>query len=414
MSTITLAYITERRKALAQRKWERLLFSFSFFMSFPSVLVFGQNISVFIFCWMVLFLLQYSKSPLLTLRKPLQWLALCFGVGAILSVINIPEVAASDSLERALAVLPNYLYWCTLIILLVTHRQLINIKVVYKAIFWGLVSSVIYYLFFQGTLSVLPIFNKQSPNTLSFILICYTPIALYYLQEQKGKTWAFLFLLTLVYILLIDGRRAGMVLVLLGGLAVLYADRLNWKRLIVTAVIVPIGIAGIYTSPVEGFMLQSSERIHEMIYQTDKIRTEDRSYLTRVAMVKKGLAIFEDNPYTGIGLNNFTNFSIDFDHSFEGAKYVIHKENLQTKSAHNSYIGILAEGGLMLLMPLLLILGSLILYFLLNFNLINRFERPVYVGILAMSVHLYFISDIVNVFAWFLIGLCCALVYTKY
>jgi len=50
----------------------------------------------------------------------------------------------------------------------------------------------------------------------------------------------------------------------------------------------------------------------------------------------------------------------------------------------------------------------------LNFNLINRFERPVYVGILAMSVHLYFISDIVNVFAWFLIGLCCALVYTKY
>jgi len=413
MSTITLAYITERRKASAQKKWERLLFGFSFFMAFPSVLVFGQNISVFIFGAMSLFLLQYSKLPLLTLRKPLQWWTLCFGIGAILSVINIPELAASDSLDRALAVLPNYLYWCVLIILLVTHRHWINIIVVYKAIFWGLVSSVIYYLFFQGTLSVLPIFNKQSPNTFSFILICYTPIAVYYLLLQKGKSWALAFLLTLVYIMLMDGRRAGMVLVLLGGLAVLYADRLNWKRLIVTAVIVPIGIAGIYTSPVEGFMLQSSGRIHEMIYQSDKIRTEDRSYLTRVAMVMKGLAIFEQYPYTGIGLNNYSNISIDFDHSFEGAKYVVNKKNLQSKSAHNSYIAILAEGGLMLFVPFLLLLGSLNLYFLLNFINFPAYKKPVFYGVMAMSVHLYFISAIVNVFAWFLIGLACVMVYKR-
>jgi O-antigen ligase len=98
-----------------------------------------------------------------------------------------------------------------------------------------------------------------------------------------------------------------MVLVFLGGIAVLYADRINWKRILLAVVLIPMAIALLYTKQVEAFVFQSSERIHEMIYQAEKIRTEDRSYLTRVAMVKKGLAIFEQYPYTGIGLNNFSN-----------------------------------------------------------------------------------------------------------
>lgn len=401
------------RLSMKKRKWGKLFLWFSFFMAFPSILIFGLNISVFLFSAMIVFLLRKSNAPLLNIRKWLQWLAILFGIGAILSVINMPSDTAHDNLERALAVLPNYLYWSTLIILIVTHRRAIDLDMVYKGILWGLIVTVVYYLFFQNSLRVLPLFKRQSPNNFAFILICYTPIAVYYLWKTKGRSWAMALLLTLVLVLLSDGRRAGMVLVLLGGLAVLYTSQIKWQNVLAIAVIVPLLAAGLNSKPVESFIFNSSERIHEMIYETDKIRTEDRSYLTRVAMIKKGLAIFDKYSYTGIGLNNFSNYSIEFDKSFEGAKYVVNKAKIQEKSAHNSYIGILAEGGLFLFVPFVLILVTCLLHFISRYFTISEVYRPVFIGLAAMSVHLYFISAIVNVFAWFLIALACSLVYRK-
>jgi O-antigen ligase len=84
------------------------------------------------------------------------------------------------------------------------------------------------------------------------------------------------------------------------------------------------------------------------------------------------------------------------------------KAEIQQKSAHNSYVAILAEGGLFLLVPLLLIFAYNIIYFLFNFNRLSPY-LPVYAGLMGMAVHLYFISAIVNVFAWYLIGLACAI-----
>lgn len=399
--------IQQRRAASRNKQWEQLLFLYSFLMAFPSMLVLGQNASVLVFGAIIFFLLQHSKRSLLGLTKPLQWLAAFFAIGAILSVVNIPHEAAGNAIDRAISVLPNYLYWSILTIILITQRNLISWEVIYRAIFWGVVTTVFYYLFFQRFLKPIPLFIGMSPNSFAFILICFTPIAAHYLKSQKGRVWATIFLSLLVLVLLKDGRRAGMVLVLMGGGAVLFADRINWKRILAAGIFIPIALAILYTRQVEALVFQSSERIHEMIYQTDKIQKEDRSYLTRVAMVKKGLAIFEQYPYTGIGLNNFTNYSIDFDKSFVGAKYVVNKKDVQSTSSHNSYINLIAEGGLFLFVPFVLILATNIIHFFSNYkNLHNRLA--IYIGIIAMSIHLYFISAIVNVFAWFLIGLACA------
>ncbi|HRF25453.1 MAG TPA: O-antigen ligase family protein, partial [Chitinophagaceae bacterium] len=335
------------------------------------------------------------------------WLVVLFALGSILSVLNIPPEAASNATDRAISVLPNYIYWCILIVVMVAQRRLINWKVVYKAVFWGVMMTVLYYFFFQHILESLPFFNAMTPNAFAFLTICFTPMAVHHLKSQKGRIWATIFFTLLVFALLIDGRRAGMVLVFLSGIGVLYADRINWKRILLAAALIPFAMALFYTKQVEALVFQSSERIHEMIYQSNKIQKEDRSYLTRVAMVKKGLAIFEQYPYNGIGLNNFTNISVDFDKSFEGAKYVVNKADVQRTSAHNSYINVLAEGGLLLFIPLVLLLALNIIHFIRHYNTIQDY-LPVYLGLVGMSIHLYFISAIVNVFAWFLIGLACA------
>jgi O-antigen ligase len=400
--------LPERRAAQRKKRWERLLFLYSFLMAFPAIVILGQNASVLVFGAIVLFLLQNSKNSLLGLKKPAQWFAAFFALGAVLSVLHIPPEAAGDATGRAMSVLPNYLYWSILMVVLVAQRRLIHWEVVYKAVFWGVIATALYYLFFQSYLRLLPIFNRLTPNSFAFLMICFTPIAVHYLKGQKGRVWATIFLALLVLVLLRDGRRAGMVLVFLGGIAVLYADRINWKRILLAVVLIPMAIALLYTKQVEAFVFQSSERIHEMIYQAEKIRTEDRSYLTRVAMINKGFAIFEQYPYTGIGLNNFSNYTVDFDKSFEGAAFVVRKAEIQQKSAHNSYVAILAEGGLFLLVPLLLIFAYNIIYFFFNFNRLSPY-LPVYAGLMGMAVHLYFISAIVNVFAWYLIGLACAI-----
>jgi len=381
-------------------------------MAFPAVVI-VQNITIYIFAGMLFFLFRYSRTPLVSLNKPLQWAALFFGFGAVLSVLFIPDGYAYDSAERALAVLPNYLYWSLLIIVMVTHRHRIDLKIVYKAVFLGVISLVVSYVFLQNFLSAILIFAPQSPNSFAFLMICFSPFAIYYLSKWKGKLWALVLLSFFVLILLIEGRRAGMVLVLICGLGTLFVARINFRQIFLAISIIPLSVLLIYTEGIERLVFGGSERIHQMIYETEKIQKEDRSYLTRVAMVNKGLAIYEAYPYTGIGLNNFTNFTARIEKNFEGAKYVVNKSDVNQTSAHNSYISLLAEGGLCLLIPFLLILVPLVLYFVFNINSMPDYKKPVFWGIIGMAVHLYFISAIVNVFAWFLIGLCASLVYTK-
>lgn len=354
-----------------------------------------------------------SKKSVFSINRSLQWIAVLFALGAIISTFNIPTEAPAGSFERALAVLPNYLYWTVLIIFLISNRKFLNIPVIYSGIFWGVLSSLLYYVALQSVLSQFSVFNRMTPNNFAFVLICYAPIAIYYLMEKKGKAWAIVFLGTLVFVLLQEGRRAGFVLVLLGGLAVLYAAHLNWKNIIVF-VLVAVGLLLLLRAPmVKQSIAASSERVYNLLYESERISTQDRSFLTRVAMVKKGLAIYDRHPYTGIGLNNFTNYSIPFDTDFKGSKLIVQNRDIQNTSPHNSYVVILAEGGLFLFIPFIVLIGMGVGFAIFRYFSMEPALRPVYIGFTAMAIHFYFIAAIVNVYAWFLVGLACAYRYRR-
>jgi O-antigen ligase len=126
-------------------------------------------------------------------------------------------------------------------------------------------------------------------------------------------------------------------------------------------------------------------------------------------MVEKTLIIFDEHSLTGIGLNNFTNYDVYFEGNFEGSQFVVNKDGTNDKSAHNSYASILAEGGLLLFIPLALLLLFNIIHFFKSFTKRSQMENAFYWSFLGMCIHLYFISAILNVFAWFLIGIVTAL-----
>lgn len=369
------------------------------FMAFPIILIAGFNITIFIFLAIWLKFTNLFKISHIVLLLPV-----FFGVGAILSVFNIEE-SGTVLLSNSLTVLPNYIYWCLLVITLVNLNRYIDLKKVSRYTAIGVSISILYYLA-QDALSGLSfILNRLTPNSFSFILICFTTPAFIHLAVvKKSKPLAFIFLALSVFLLISEGRRAGTVLVLLPSLVALFYTKIEVTRLASGVVLSIFASLLLQTSAVKGSVQTLNPRIYVLLYESEDIATQDFSFLVRKLQVEKALLIFKDHPYTGISLNNFSNYSVDFEGNFEGAGRVIRKAKMNQKSAHNSYVNILAEGGLFLLVPLLALFLYNIYNFVVNYNKRSQIENAYYWSFLGMCIHLYFITGIVNVYAWFLIA----------
>ena len=159
------------------------------------------------------------------------------------------------------------------------------------------------------------------------------------------------------------------------------------------------------TSPIKKIIETSSPRIYTVIYQDVSSFDTDRSSLTRKAMVEKGLVLFSQNIFFGVGLNNFTKIEAEIEGNFIGSEFVVGKDIFERTSSHNSYINILAEGGLFLAIPFGLILFFIIKDGILYFNHLNEFEKVSFFSFIVMLIHFYFMNSVVNSLAWLNIAL---------
>lgn len=369
-------------------------------MSCPILLIGGLNVSM-----IIVFLLWYQlaqKKSLLQFVNVSQLLPLLFGIAAIVSTMNL--IGDQESLSLALTVIPNYLYWCIMVWIFITIRNEIPYQHIAKYTWVGIIVLTIYYIGFKQ-FNVPGFLTNPSPNSYSLLIITFASPACYYIYKKYGLMRSLFLLGLLLLVLISEGRRAGSVLTFLSCTIAIFFPNLKIQTLVIgLSLSLLIGV-GLMSETGEDLVLAANPRIHELIYESDKVVLEDRSYLTRQLMIEKSLIIFKENPLLGIGLNNFTNVSVDLIGEFEGSEFVVNKEGMNDKSAHNSYANMLAEGGLFLILPFL----GLILYNLVQFVRYYNYRKPeinaFYWSYIAMTIHLYFITGIVNVFVWFLIGL---------
>lgn len=395
-------------------KIDRLFFWFAFLMAFPAFVII-QNVSIYLFLIIIAYLIKSGYSNI-GFSKKIQRFALLFAFGAIVSSIGSYIINGNEYFMRSLQVLPNYIYWSFLIIILVQHRNRLKFKMLFKAITLGVILFIPYFFFLQYTplIHAIPIFRTFPQNSFSFLLICFAPIAIFYLKNKYGKIPAITFIIIFSLSGLISGSRSGSVLVFTGSfLAFFLTGRIDFWRSLLTAIAIFFVVVVLSTNFGENLLKSLNPRTHELIYSTQSTFETDRSYLIRRALVDKGLDLFSRYPVAGVGLNNFGATTAKITGDFEGAELVINKGVEQGKSAHNSYLSLLAEGGILLSAPFVLILLSLILYFIRNIRNMSDYYRPVFIGLLMMAVHLYFISALLNVYAWFLIGMAAALVYRE-
>ncbi len=393
-----------------QNRIDRLVFWYSLLMAFPAIVVF-QNISIFIFPFLLLAMRDLS-GKFFEIRNFVQFIVILFALGALISTFNIPVDLRGENFARAIQVLPNYLYWAVMILFMTTHMHRIRLGFVFKGIFAGLILSIFYYFVLQRIgISNFIIFKTLTQNAFAFLIICYTPILVWYAWRQYGTGVALLALFILVICGFLSGSRSGSILVLSGGLLTLILNRRSVSNVLLIGTLgYVIVISLINTELIKEIIRELNPRTYNIVYLREETLDSDRSLLTRLAQIEKATLIYEKYPWSGIGLNNFTSYKVKLPGNFAGAEMVVSKRDIDEKSAHNSYFGFLAEGGLFLLVPFVSLLLYCNVYFFRNIRSMKLEYKPIFIGILHMSIHLYFIYAILNVFAWFLIGLGCLVI----
>lgn len=381
----------------------------TYFMAFPFWTIY-QNVSFFIVIGLYATTSKLYGS-LLRVNSLVSFSAYLLILGAVTSCINAGINQGYENFEFSITVLPNYIYWGVLVVFL--GNVVFNVTdtfTIYKYVFLGYISSIITYYFLTPIFDPLPIYRNLSTNNFAFILIIFSPIATAYFQKKYNNTlYTLIFILVITLAGFLSGSRSASLLAGGGGLLVISIN--NWVKIIGVLFLVFFGYVAlpqvIDNPAVKKAIFQLNERTYDLLYSTEETFATDRSYLTRVAMINKGLNLFEKNPIAGIGIGNFQRTHGDIDFSFEGGEFLESRyENLENRiSAHNSYISFLSEGGLLMFIPMLFLMFYPIIYFLINFNNIKQYDKAIFVSIIFMCVHAYFIVGMVNVYAWFLIGI---------
>ncbi len=388
--------ITQPNKS-KKRKIDKYLYYFSFLTSFP-IIVFIFNIGFYIF---PLIWIQLIKHTRISKFNILTYLSILFALGAFLSTLY------SIDLNKSLVVLPNYLYWSFLIIIFVGYSHFINFDFIYKGIIPGFILLNIYYWVFEVTLKIeISGFKQIGENGYAILLVCYSPLVACYFKQTKSNLVLILFIISITILSFLSGSRAGSILVFLGITLTLFGNKLTILNTLT------FGILGfgfyylIINSQIIGNLIYYlNTQTYDLIYNTNEVATEDQSYLLRKLMVEKGLIIFESNPFTGIGLNNWIEYDVKFRGNFEGADRILNKARLEKFGAHNSYISFLGEGGLFLLISYISLLLCIIYKLFMIINRLNLNQKAVFFGILMMAIHTYFISAMLNSFTWYLLAI---------
>jgi O-antigen ligase len=399
----------ETKNKFNPTKLVKLTSWFALLMSFNNLIFFGINFSVIFFLYFYAFASKYYV--LYSIKEKVHIYSILFGIGAIISVIDL-NANGEDTLGRAMLVLPNFIYWTLLVIVFTnvsTKSNLLdekNLVFISEKIFIGIIFSLVFYEF--RTFLKAPFLIKDTPNSYAFGIVCFSAISTVYAYQKYGKIKMLIFITMVLLSMLFLERRAGFVLVFLSAFLAMNFSKISLKS------IFSLLISGLFVflllkvSFIENIILSASPRIHESLYESKNISTQDQSYLTRVAMVEKGLAIFAENPLTGVGLNNFSNHTVNILGNFSGSELILQKE-LNNKSGHNSYIAMLAEGGALLLIPFLLLISFNLYHFVVNYRRRTVLENAYYWSFVAMVIHIYLISEMYNVFAWFLLAMVSAI-----
>ena len=245
-------------------------------------------------------------------------------------------------------------------------------------------------------------------NNYGWAFSTFTPFAVWlaFSGPRRRRALGVCGLLVLVVAVAVNGSRASWIAVA-AGVGLTMIALLMWSprdrtRVVVWSMIAVSVVAITWTMAPDSWRDPVERR-----WRTFGNLERDKSYAVRLLMTEKAWAMFERSPWFGSGVGTFREQSAPLDLP----PVLRHRpvDNYQRRSAHNAYLGLLAESGLLGVVPmaaLLLTLGMAGTVCARRRALLGEtWTVPVLAGFVAMCLHLGMLSGITNTATWFVFGL---------
>jgi len=322
--------------------------------------------------------------------------------GALLVLVLSLSLYNAVDLSVGLTVLFTYIQLLMMLVLMFDfvreESQLKALFVVFTSV--GFLNAIyaIYQFHFEGYLRASGIFEELNSNRFGLLQLIVLCLVVPFLGSPSiGGLRRFLPIITIpiAYSLLLSSSRGAFVAGLgtaLYYLFLLQRGRLRYKLLFLGVVLVALSLA--------------PEAVYERLALiprglSDTTVQTDSSTRTRVLYAKIGLEMARDHLLTGVGVGQYNNYIMSY--ALLNA--------FRAESAHNMYIEMLAEGGVISLLLFLALLGS-------TFRAARAYRRPSWAGTtlmatMSMGVELAFVAFLLGGFfgsagnakvAWMLMG----------
>jgi O-antigen ligase len=173
--------------------------------------------------------------------------------------------------------------------------------------------------------------------------------------------------------------------------------------------VLPVGFAALALVAV----LAGSPQVREAVFgrfSTFDNLDRDKSYQIRQVMNQRNLKLFTLYPWFGVGPGRMGEVYVPLD--LPPVLAGRNDADFMRRSAHNSYLGFLAEGGVVGALPLAILLGVLAVRGCSAAATLNRkgerWALGVYASFIALSVHFWALAGLTGTHAWFVYGLLAA------
>lgn len=396
-------------------------FIFSLYLVLPLVEVplLGLSLSAPVFFFITLYCILKPPQPWPTAIRKWILLAVLIWSGIVLSTLINGILNSESGMDtEAWTLLIQNAFWLLTFVVTAYFASRTNIlERTAKLLGWAVFALALVRLFeayVWGAINTYETATKLlTPNAYGFLFSTFFPFLLVSAFEIKGgnKLLMILRVLIVAFAVIINSSRSSWISVAAGAifftlvLLFLRSHKVGLALFLLFLILVFI-LFGLNLLPEQ---VQSAISLRASTFQNLE---QDKSYVFRQLMVQKGLKLFEESPIIGVGASRFRKESVVLELS--GVFKLYEQSSFDRKSAHNSYVGFLAESGLIGSIPLLILL---LMLFFKGFKAAIDFAKreelwalSIMASFVGLSIHMWTVSALAGTVSWFAYGLVAALI----
>jgi O-antigen ligase len=407
---------------MLNKKVDNYLNVFGFFLGYPCFYILDSSFTFFLFLLIVIHLPKDSFVGFIKVNNLGKKAVALFTITAFLSLLFAPWYDIELTV-KPFKLFIQLIYWNFLVFFIIEFFETIKWKDFFGYILVGIILQIITFYLVKNLkidllLGYILIADERGRNSFVYQILALTPLILYFVLNNKKYTRYYqLTKFGAIISTLFTNGRAGTLIIISQVILFSFRKTVFKTGSFIIAVIVILGILKFYETQVEQTLSNLSDKIEPynprlaLFLKGEAEGTDlsdDRSLLERQIHIQKGFMIFEKYPLLGVGFGNYGNYSVDLDNHLKSEEFerlsFYSSEQLNVRSAHNSYIQILSETGIIGLIFFIYIL-LLILIKLYTRGVMNNFEAAVFLSILGISIHLFAITGAYGAITFFVIGI---------